>query len=140
MDNKFKIVKVAIIIVAVVDLIAVIIFGVFRLRQKLNGGAVDQASLDQKQNTEIITLNQALDRARSLDKDLDGLTVDQEKQYGTDPEKSDTDGDGMSDKTEITIWKTDPLKADTDGDGKKDGFEVRQGDNPLGAGKIQFNK
>jgi len=83
----------------------------------------------------------------SADPDKDGLTNNQEKEFGTDknnpdtdgdgltdgdevlkyhtnPLKPDTDGDGLSDYDEIFKYKTDPLKADTDGDGLNDGQEV----------------
>ncbi|MBT3638346.1 MAG: cadherin repeat domain-containing protein [Opitutae bacterium] len=42
------------------------------------------------------------------DEDGDGLTLNQELSYGTDPKKFDTDGDGFSDKVEID-WGTNPL-------------------------------
>ena len=48
------------------------------------------------------------------DPDEDGLTNDEETQYGTDP-----------------------LNPDTDGDGYSDGKEVGAGYNPLGSGKIE---
>jgi YD repeat-containing protein len=41
-------------------------------------------------------------------------------QLGVDPLKPDTDGDGLSDYSEINNSKTDPFKADTDGDGLND--------------------
>lgn len=43
----------------------------------------------------------------------------------------DTDGDGLTDNAEQTIYHTNPLKADTDGDGYSDGQEVQSGHNPL---------
>jgi hypothetical protein len=47
----------------------------------------------------------------------------------------DTDEDGL-----YTIWEnmfgTDPNKSDTDGDGYKDGDEVRNGYNPKGEGRL----
>jgi hypothetical protein len=49
---------------------------------------------------------------------------------------TDTDGDGLTDRDETMIWHTDPLNPDTDGDGYKDGEEVKNGYNPLGAGKL----
>lgn len=42
----------------------------------------------------------------------------------------DTDGDGISDFDEVTLYKTDPLRADTDNDGFTDGAEVIRGYNP----------
>ena len=47
----------------------------------------------------------------------------------------DTDGDGLPDNLEISIYKTDPNKADTDGDGYSDKVEIENGYNPLGPGK-----
>jgi outer membrane protein OmpA-like peptidoglycan-associated protein len=59
------------------------------------------------------------------DDDNDGLTYLEEcGTTQTDPQKGDTDGDGLNDKLETTgDNKTDPTKADTDGDGIKDGVE-----------------
>lgn len=74
-----------------------------------------------------------------IDSDKDGLDDVREKEIGTDPNKADTDGDGLIDGDEVIIWKTNPLKADTDGDGYPDGSEVRNGYNPLGPGKL-FNQ
>lgn len=71
-----------------------------------------------------------------VDSDKDGLDDVREQELGTDPNKADTDNDGLSDGDEVLIWKTDPLKADTDGDGYLDGDEVRNGYNPLGPGKL----
>jgi len=49
-----------------------------------------------------------------IDSDMDGLPDDLEKRLGTDPNKADTDGDGYN-----------------------DGEEVKNGNNPLGAGKLE---
>jgi len=69
-----------------------------------------------------------------MDADLDRLDDQQEDQLGTDPDSSDTDGDGLSDYTEVFITHTDPLVADSDGDGLSDGDEVNiHGTNPLAA-------
>jgi len=43
----------------------------------------------------------------------------------------DSDGDGLTDYDETTIYKTSPYLEDTDGDGIPDGEEVRLGQNPL---------
>jgi len=70
------------------------------------------------------------------DPDGDGLTTTKELLAGTDPNRSDTDDDGLTDKEELNIWKTDPLDADTDDDTFADGDEVRHGFNPLGDGRL----
>ena len=58
------------------------------------------------------------------DGDSDGLNDCGEKALGTDPTKPDTDGDGLTDGTEVNTTHTDPNKADSDGDGLDDGTEV----------------
>ncbi|MBI5732204.1 MAG: hypothetical protein HY982_02485 [Candidatus Magasanikbacteria bacterium] len=71
-----------------------------------------------------------------VDSDNDGLTDEEEFKYGTDYQKTDSDGDGLTDYEEIIIWKTNPLSQDTDGDSYSDGTEIKNGYNPLGAGKL----
>lgn len=61
----------------------------------------------------------------NLDSDGDGLTDLIEKRLGTDPYNINTDGDGLIDGEELMGWMTDPLKADTDGDGLSDYNEVK---------------
>ena len=59
------------------------------------------------------------------DTDGDGLTDAEEiQQYGTDPASADSDGDGLTDAEEIQQYGTDPLAADSDGDGLSDFAEV----------------
>ena len=53
------------------------------------------------------------------DIDGDGLTNQQEYEYGTDPFEPDTDGDGINDKDEIDNG-TQPDNPDSDGDGIND--------------------
>ncbi|MEA3357435.1 MAG: hypothetical protein U9Q67_03295, partial [Patescibacteria group bacterium] len=71
--------------------------------------------------TEYITFEQAMDKVES------GESYDYDK---------DTDGDGLTDYEETTIFKTDPTKKDTDGDGFDDKTEIKNGFNPNGEGKI----
>jgi len=62
----------------------------------------------------------------SADRDGDGLTNDDEKVRGTNPDNPDTDGDGLQDGSEVNSHSSDPLKVDTDGDGLNDGAEVNE--------------
>jgi hypothetical protein len=74
---------------------------------------------------------------RKADSDGDGLTDGQEAALGTRAGTRDGDdgfddhGDGLSDYDEVFIYGTDPQRQDTDGDGVHDGKEVRDGTNPL---------
>jgi outer membrane protein OmpA-like peptidoglycan-associated protein len=60
----------------------------------------------------------------SDDDDGDGLTNDEERKYGTNPYRADSDGDGLKDGDEIWRHNTNPLKSDTDADLLTDGDEV----------------
>lgn len=46
----------------------------------------------------------------------------------------DTDVDGLTDEAEMTVYHTDPNVSDTDGDGTSDGQEVLDGTDPLDKG------
>lgn len=63
-------------------------------------------------------------RGPANDVDHDGLDAFTEALLGTNPNNSDTDGDGVSDGVEYKAYGTNPLVADTDGDGCPDGTEV----------------
>jgi hypothetical protein len=78
-----------------------------------------------------------------VDTDDDGiLDNDEIDVYGTDPDKSDTDNDGMSDGVELHYWQDNwnldydgdgainLLDTDSDGDGLSDGIEVADGYDP----------
>jgi len=52
-------------------------------------------------------------------------------------EKTDSDGDGLTDFDELKKFSSDPQKTDTDGDGFSDGDEVSKGYNPAGEGKLK---
>ncbi len=61
------------------------------------------------------------------DSDGDGLSDSSEVNiFHTDPHKKDTDGDGLSDREEVEVYNTDPNNVDTDGDGLSDGDEVHK--------------
>ena len=63
-----------------------------------------------------------------VDEDADEVEDYIENLFGTNPEKDDTDGDGLSDYIEIYGVCTDPINTDTDGDGILDGNEDTDSD------------
>jgi outer membrane protein OmpA-like peptidoglycan-associated protein len=65
------------------------------------------------------------------DTDADGLSDDDEVKYGTNPNKPDTDNDGLLDGKEVHRYRTDPKNRDTDDGGISDGAEVSHKTNPL---------
>lgn len=65
------------------------------------------------------------------DSDKDGISDDDEiLRTGTDPNKADTDNDGIKDGVEV-FYRMNPLDADMDKDGVNDGKEVAQGSDPF---------
>ncbi len=93
------------------------------------GGEVEYKSL-KAGNTDVFS-----------DRDRDGLGYVWEEYYGTNPNNSDTDGDGIIDGTEVYGWSeeinghkvkvhSNPVKRDSDGDGLSDGLEKSIGTNP----------
>lgn len=72
-----------------------------------------------------------LSRDGSGDYDTDGLTDLQEYNLGTNPDNTDTDGDGLEDGEEVGTHGTDPADPNTDSDRFIDGVEIAQGTDPL---------
>jgi hypothetical protein len=68
--------------------------------------------------------------ACDADDDNDGLSDLSEETAGSDPFRSDTDGDTLNDGDEVNIYLTDPLLVDTDADGFGDVVEVGAGSDP----------
>jgi Bacterial TSP3 repeat len=62
--------------------------------------------------------------ASETDRDVDNYPDAQEIEVGLDPTTIDTDGDGVADGDEGTLYGTDPTVVDTDGDGVSDGEEL----------------
>jgi len=84
----------------------------------------------------------ALDIVDDNDSDNDSLTDAQEQKLGSDPNKEDSDGDGINDNEEIGNNIDDPLDtdadsilnlndADDDNDGLNTLYEIKIGTNPL---------
>lgn len=110
--------------------------------QPVSNNAVNIINTNQPNNENINTANRNNNGSTTnslvvpADADHDGLSDEEERRGGTDPNASDTDKDGLSDKQEIVLYKSDPKKTDTDGDGNSDGDEVKNGYNPAGDGKL----
>lgn len=102
--------------------------------------SADQAATNEEENFQKPQEQPAAiiseQKSRVVDSDYDGLTDEEEKSLGTDPNNVDSDADGLFDREETKIFKTSPLIPDTDGDGYKDGEEVKAKMNPRGAGKL----
>jgi len=58
------------------------------------------------------------------DTDGDRLPDSVEIVVGTDPDRKDSDLDGLDDRNETIVYRSDPLKPDSDGDGMGDSQEV----------------
>jgi hypothetical protein len=65
------------------------------------------------------------------DDDNDDVVDSLETVLGLDPRASDTDGDGLTDGSEMYIFRTSPFDLDTDGDMMPDGDEVQRGTSPV---------
>ena len=62
--------------------------------------------------------------ATATDLDADNYLDAAELEIGLDPNNPDTDGDGVADGDEATIYGTDAFTLDSDGDGLSDGQEL----------------
>lgn len=114
-------------------LIILIVFGVCfviykRFSPAPNPGSFSASSTEQSTDE----LRKEVEKISANDNDLDGLSNEDEKRRGTNPESSDSDADGLLDSIEVNAYQSDPLKADTDGDGIIDGKAVRMGKDPTG--------
>ena len=74
--------------------------------------------------------------------DFEGQPRDASPDIGADeyppPGTGDSDGDGLSDWTEVATCATDPYRADSDSDGIADGVEVAAGTNPADPWSYRF--
>ena len=84
----------------------------------------DQDGMDD--NWELLYgLNPADANDAALDLDSDTLTNLQEYQFGSLPNNTDSDNDGLQDGDEVNQYNTSPANADSDSDRMPDGWEVQ---------------
>ena len=69
--------------------------------------------------------------AACADSDNDGITDGEEWLGGISSTTDDSDGDGLPDYLERTVYHTDPYNPDTDGDGMNDAWEVAHALDPF---------
>ena len=82
-------------------------------------------------NLTIVAESATQTKIYGSDEDSDGLSFEQEVEIGTNPNKTDTDNDGLNDGEEVLQYNTLPLDKDTDRDGQPDGIEISLGTDPL---------
>jgi hypothetical protein len=70
------------------------------------------------------TVEPVVTETSESDLDGDNYADTLELELGLDPGNPDTDGDGVADGDEVTIYFTDPFTWDSDGDGISDGEEL----------------
>lgn len=83
---------------------------------------IEACDSEQMCSTQDLTLE--VTNIKTDDADNDGLTEAEEEKHKTDPNKADTDNDGIDDNDEVNTTKTDPTKNDSDGDGVDDKAEI----------------
>lgn len=134
--------KVLWILLIVVIIGIVVIGGYFAYNNFFNQALPDINFLDKTTEESDFDIqagggNEPVDNATlPLDTDNDGLSDQEEEEWGTDIFRPDTDADGLFDREEVKIYNTDPNNPDTDGDNFLDGEEVEAGYNPNGPGLL----
>jgi hypothetical protein len=91
-------------------------------------GATDTREVEEGSNPDN---PKSLPTKPRTDTDGDKLTDPREELNESDPTLVDTDGDGLDDYTEVTVWASYPDLADSDDDGVDDGDEVAAGTQPM---------
>ncbi len=74
--------------------------------------------------TDLLTIRHVTSDPNRPDTDLDGLSDYEEFLIHTDPQSVDTDGDGLSDYEEWTRWQSSPVSVDSDGDARGPGHSL----------------
>jgi LPXTG-site transpeptidase (sortase) family protein len=118
-------------------LIFVIVFGI--LYFLFGGGAVWVQSLMSKETKTTITTTELMDK---LAEKSFGISPYWLKRYNISASslvdiQFDADNDGLTLEQEY-LYLTNPFNADTDGDGYKDGEEIANGNSPVGNGKLNL--
>jgi hypothetical protein len=110
------------------------------LAPKDSAKTVPQSSLIRHQREffkpgETCYIMTAKNLSAGIDTDGDQLNTRLEVSYHTDPESTDTDGDGIMDGVEVLRGHTNPLIVDSDGDQLPDGTEDKDYDGRVDVGE-----
>ena len=81
-------------------------------------------TVESVETAEPVVADIAVVSETGTDLDEDNYPDALETELGLDPYNIDTDGDGVADGDEITIYSTEPTVFDTDGDGLSDGQDL----------------
>ena len=84
----------------------------------------DSPCIDSGENLNPIITHDIEGRARPIDGDFDGQAHFDMGAYEYDPASADSDGDGVADGDEVTLYGSDPLNVNSDDDPMTDGEEV----------------
>lgn len=97
-------------------------------------------------NVEFSILFDSFNEPVEIDEPEDAVSIDEHRSGATEDmvmssientvANMDTDGDGLTDEDEASIWNSNPLRADSDADGYADATEVTHGYDPNGTGML----
>lgn len=119
----WSLLKFIIIFWLIIGIIVGIIFGINYFNNQKEIKELE-ASIPKMSTEEILLLQE--EKLKSEQSDIEGLSKWDKLEKGLSVgDNSDTDGDGLTDKEEIEVYKTDPLKVSSSGDTIPDGVKVK---------------
>ena len=105
-----------------------------KLARRVKKLVVANSNISREQKEKIISLSNRIEQKA---KEIDRMTQKIKEKPAVNLAQ-DSDNDGLSDFAEAVIYHTDPNNSDTDGDGLSDGEELKNGFNPTKAANDKF--